>query len=415
MNAAILTIGEEILIGQIVDTNSAWIASELNLIGISVREIVSITDSGSVIKDAINQLLNKYDIVLATGGLGPTNDDITKQAICDLFDSHLIVHSPTLEHIREIFSRRSLPLTDLNAKQAEVPANCQVLFNPNGTAPGMWFDLQGKVLVSMPGVPFEMKALMELHVLPRLKELSGSDIIVHRTIHTYGIPESFLAEKLSDWENNLPSNVSLAYLPSPISIRLRISSIGTNRILTEHIIKGEEEKLKRIIPEYIFGYEKDTMESVVAELLLATNSKLALAESCTGGTIAHLITMQAGASAYFVGGVVAYSNEIKISQLGVNPELISSFGAVSQQVVETMANGVREKFNADYSISTSGIAGPTGATPGKPVGTLWVAVSSRKKTVSKMLKFGADRERNIIRSSISALNMLRELLLEEKK
>jgi nicotinamide-nucleotide amidase len=267
----------------------------------------------------------------------------------------------------------------------------------------------------MPGVPFEMKALMELLVLPRLKELSGSDIIVHRTIHTYGIPESFLAEKLSDWENNLPSNVSLAYLPSPISIRLRISSIGTNRILTEHIIKGEEEKLKRIIPEYIFGYEKDTMESVVAELLLATNSKLALAESCTGGTIAHLITMQAGASAYFVGGVVAYSNEIKISQLGVNPELISSFGAVSQQVVETMANGVREKFNADYSISTSGIAGPTGATPGKPVGTLWVAVSSRKKTVSKMLKFGADRERNIIRSSISALNMLRELLLEEKK
>lgn len=415
MNAALLTIGEEILIGQIIDTNSAWLGNELSLIGISVRNITSISDSSDDIKDAISQLLGKYDIVISTGGLGPTSDDITKNILCEYFNSELVLHEPTLELIRQIFTKRGLPLTELNAKQAEVPRVCEILLNPLGTAPGMWFKPNGKIFISLPGVPFEMKAIMEQTVLPRLKAMVGSRVIIHKTIHTFGLPESFLAQMLEQWELELPRDIKVAYLPSPTSIRLRLTSSGANRDIIERNIQEQINKLYTIIPDYIFGYDKDTMAEVVGHLLRERKETLTLAESCTGGTIAHLVTQVSGSSSYFLGGIVAYSNEVKINELRVPKELIEQFGAVSQQVVEAMAIGVRKKFMSDFSIATSGIAGPTGATTGKPVGTVWVAVTSRNKTVSQSFNFGSDRERNILRSSVTALNMLRLFISEEKK
>lgn len=415
MYATIITIGEEILIGQIVDTNSAWMGSELNKVGVKVRQIISISDTDEQIKSTVKQSINDSDIVLITGGLGPTNDDITKQALCQLFGGDLVVHEPTLEHIRQIFIKRGLPLTELNAKQAEVPSNCEVLHNRLGTAPGMWFQVQSKAVVAMPGVPFEMKAIMQEHILPRLMATSGGLNIVHKTIQTFGLPESFLAEKLTEWEGNMPNNIKVAYLPNPTSIRIRLSSSGHKKELVELEIQKQVETLLKIIPNNIFGYEDDTMASVVGNLLANDGFKLSVAESCTGGTIAHLITQQPGSSRYFTGGVVAYSNQVKISSLGVDSQLIEAHGAVSQQVVEAMATGVMKVLNTDYAIATSGIAGPTGATPGKPVGTVWVAVSSRQTAVSQKLNFGSDRERNILRSSVAALNMLRLLILSEKK
>lgn len=415
MEAAILTIGEEILIGQIVDTNSAWMAQELNRIGIAVKKIVSISDSDNEIQSSVNELLKQYDIVLSTGGLGPTSDDITKQSLCKLFNSKLVLHNPTLEHIREIFTKRGLPLTELNIKQAEVPHNCEVLFNSNGTAPGMWFNLEGKIFISMPGVPFEMKFIMTMHILPRLKERNGGGEIIHKTIQTFGLPESFLAEKLSRWESDLPKNIKLAYLPSPHSIRLRLSSIGSNKELVEQDIKNQIDKLYSIIPNNIFGFEHDTMASVVGRLMIENKHTLAVAESCTGGTISQLITQVPGSSQYFLGGVVSYSNEIKTSELGVNQDLIMMYGAVSQQVVNAMAEGIRIRFKSDFSVATSGIAGPTGGSEQKPVGTVWIAVSSNQGTISQMFNFGSDRDRNILRSSVTALNMLRLKIGNEKK
>lgn len=415
MNAAILTIGEEILIGQIVDTNSAWMATELNNIGVSVRRIVSISDSLEEIKSTVNELFNEYEIVLVTGGLGPTNDDITKHALCELFNAELIVHKPTLDHVAGIFAQRGLPLTELNAKQAEEPNNCEVLFNPKGTAPAMLFRNGEKILVSMPGVPFEMKAIMELHVIPEIKSKNSTRVVYHKNIQTFGLPESFLAERISTWEQNLPENTSLAYLPSPNAIRLRLSTTGTNISLIKNNVQLQIEKLKSIIPDNIFGFDDDTMAIVVARLLIEKSAKVAVAESCTGGTIAQLLTENSGSSEYFVGGVVAYSNTIKVEQLKVSIADIEKYGAVSQQVVEAMAKNVRSIFKSDYAIATSGIAGPTGATQGKPVGTVWIAISTPQGTVSEMHTFGGDRYRNILRSSVTALNMLRRILLEEKK
>lgn len=414
MEAAILTIGEEILIGQIVDTNSAWIAQELNKIGISVKKIISISDSDSEIQSAVNQLLNNYDIVLSTGGLGPTSDDITKQSLCKVFGSKLVLHNETLDHVREIFEKRGLPLTEINSKQAELPDNCEVLYNSMGTAPGMLFHRDGRYFISMPGVPFEMKAIMEKHVIPRFRNNEGGEEIVHKTIHTYGLPESFLAEKISDWESNLPNNIKLAYLPSPLSIRLRLSSKGFNRHIIDVEIQDQIEKLLRIIPENIFGYDNDTLASVVGRLLTDNGLTLSTAESCTGGTLSQLITQVPGSSNYFLGGIISYSNLIKINELGVRKELIEEHGAVSQQVVEAMAEGIKNRFGSHYSIATSGIAGPTGGTPLKPVGTVWVAISSMHGTISQQFIFGSDRERNILRSSASALNMLRIQIEREK-
>jgi nicotinamide-nucleotide amidase len=415
MNAAILTIGTEILIGQVIDTNSAWMANELNQIGVSIQTIISISDSGDEIKSTVEQLLNKYDLVLVTGGLGPTSDDITTQILCEVFNSKLVFHELTLQHIESIFAKRNLPLTELNRNQALVPECCEVLFNSNGTAPGMWFTKNCSILVAMPGVPFEMKGIMEQYVIPKLAALRKDSVIVHKTIQTFGLPESFLAQKLEEWERDMPSSISIAYLPSPISIRVRLSSVGTNKVEIEKAIDQQVQKLLTIIPNYVFGFDDDSLASAVGVLLNKYGKSLSLAESCTGGTISQLITQISGSSAYYKGGVVAYSNEIKVNFLNVDNALIIEHGAVSQQVVEAMANGVRAKFKTDYSIATSGIAGPTGATPGKPVGLVWIAVSTPEGTISKSFAFSNDRERNILRSSVTALNMLRlELVILTK-
>lgn len=413
MVAELFTIGDEILIGQIVDTNSAWIAEKLNLIGIPVNRILSIPDSKIIIQKSIEEAFINSDIILMTGGLGPTNDDITKLTLNELFKGKLIIHEPTLEHISTLFKNRGLGLTELNRKQAEIPDCCTVLLNKLGTAPGMWFEKEGKILISLPGVPFEMIGLMENEVLPRLSSLNVDQIVVHRTIQTFGLPESFLAEKLSDWENQLPKLIKLAYLPSPTSIRLRLSAYGEKDTNLSDLIEVEIKKLYKVIPDYIYGEGEITLQEVIGQLLKLNNATLSTAESCTGGTIAHLITQIPGSSDYFKGSVVAYSNQVKEELLGVDPIIISQFGAVSKPVVEAMAKGVKEKLKTDYSIAVSGIAGPDGGTLEKPVGTVWIAIASNNSLYSKELKFTNDRARNIIRSSATALNMLRLMMIDE--
>jgi nicotinamide-nucleotide amidase len=413
MKAELITIGDEILIGQIVDTNSAWIAENLNLIGIQVDRIVSISDSKLDIQKTIDAAFIDSDIVILTGGLGPTNDDITKSTLNEYFKGNLVIHQPSLEHITSIFRARGLELTELNRRQAEVPDCCTVLQNSLGTAPGMWFDKEGKILVSLPGVPFEMTGLMVIEVLPRLSKLITNQIVVHRTIQTFGLPESFLAEKLAGWENQLPKQVKLAYLPNPTSIRLRLSAFGDKGMNLNDLIDNEVKKLYQVIPTYIFGEGEDTLQEVIGRLLKMNNASLSTAESCTGGTIAHLITQVPGSSEYFKGSVIAYSNEVKEDILGVDPELIKKNGAVSKSVVEAMALAVKMKLRTDYSIAVSGIAGPNGGTLEKPVGTVWIAIASNKSLFSKELKFTNDRIRNIIRTSATALNMLRLRLIDE--
>lgn len=414
MDAAILTIGEEILIGQIVDTNSQWMATQLNAIGVNVRTILSIGDTRQEIKDAVKLLLENHQIVLITGGLGPTNDDVTKLTLCEFFDANMVVHKPTLEHITKIFGNRGMPLTELNAKQAEVPDNCKVLHNPTGTAPAMLFEQDGKMIVSMPGVPFEMKAIMELHVLPEIRLRDNGRIVYHKNILTFGLPESFLAERIASWENSLPKHIALAYLPGPNSIRLRLSGIGYNESELKQEIQGLIDQLITIIPDHVFGYDEDNMAKVAGRLLEEKLATVSVAESCTGGTIAQLFTENSGSSNYFLGGVVAYANSIKEEELNVPVELIERYGAVSRQVVESMAMNVQKKFKSDYSIATSGIAGPTGGTPEKPVGTVWIAIATPNGVFSHLHAFGSDRKRNILRSSVTAINTLRLMLLENK-
>ena len=414
MNAEIVTIGDEILIGQIVDTNSAWIAQELNSIGFEVSRITSISDSGNEIKSAIDESFSRVDVVLMTGGLGPTSDDITKPALASYFGTTLTLHKPTLEHIATLFEQRGLPLTDSNRAQALLPTTCKVIPNIQGTAPGMMFHSGNKVLISMPGVPFEMKEIMQSHILPWLKHHGKMlDIIRHKTIHTFGLPESFLSEKLTSWERALPSHIKVAYLPSPTAIRLRLTARGRNLDMLETSIKKAAYELLAEIPNEAFGYNNTSMAEVVGQLHTLTNTSVCTAESCTGGTIAQMLTAVPGSSRYFMGSVVAYANSVKEGVLNVNSSEIEFSGAVSKEVVESMAKGALRIFGTDYAIATSGIAGPGGGSHEKPVGTVWIAVAARDRVVSQLFRFGTDREKNIIRSSVSALNMLRLLLFEE--
>jgi len=413
MIAELITIGDEILIGQIVDTNSAWIAENLNFIGIKVNRILSIADTQEAIKTTLDESFSRSDVIIMTGGLGPTNDDVTKVTLNEYFKGNLIVHEPSLAQIASFFSRRGMELTELNRKQAEVPDCCQVLNNLLGTAPGMWFEKEGKILVSLPGVPFEMIGLMESEVILRLSKLTANAVVIHRTIQTFGLPESFLAEKLTSWEGQLPVNIKLAYLPSPTSIRLRLSAYGEARMNLKEVIDSEVKKLYQVIPKYIFGEGEDSLQSVIGQMLKLKNASLSTAESCTGGTIAHLLTQIPGSSAYFKGSIVAYSNQVKEEILGVDPELIKKFGAVSIPVVESMAKNVKEKLKTDYAIAVSGIAGPDGGTIDKSLGTVCFAIISNKALISKQLIFTSDRQRNILRTSVTALNMLRLLLIDE--
>lgn len=412
--AEIITIGDEILIGQIVDTNSAWMASQLNAINVKVEQITSISDTPDHLVQALNDARKRADVVLITGGLGPTKDDRTKKVLCEYFGAKMVLHQATLDHIIEFFRMRGMPdIGLLNREQAMVPDVCQVLFNPQGSAPGMWFELDETIFVSMPGVPFEMKDIMTLHVLPRLVKVNGKGAIFHKTVQTNGIPESKLAEKIESWEDALPENIHLAYLPNPGQIRLRLSAYGNSESELAIQVNDQIEKLKLIIPDAIFGFDNDTLAGVVGKLLLLNNKTMSTAESCSGGYIAHSITSEPGSSRWFKGSVVAYSNETKINLLGVNPVSIDNFGAVSEEVVIQMAEGVRKALKTDYAIATSGIAGPDGGTNEKPVGTVWIALATPNKTFAQKFSLTRSRERNIIRSSQTALDMLRLELLKK--
>ncbi|MDP4207988.1 MAG: competence/damage-inducible protein A [Bacteroidota bacterium] len=414
INAEIITIGDEILIGQIIDSNSAWIAQQLNLLGINVYQITSISDNNKHIINALDLASSRADLILVTGGLGPTRDDLTKSTITNYFNAKLKKDETVLNHIRQLLEPKKVTVNELNIGQADVPDNCQVLHNAYGTAPGMWFEKNEKIYVFMPGVPFEMRGIVKEELLPRLKQYFKSPAIVHKTLMLQGIAESMLAKHIEPWELQLPSNIKLAYLPSPGIIRLRLTARGDSQKALAGLIDVEINKLKPLIEDWFFSEQDEQLEMVISKLLKNNNKTISTAESCTGGKLASLITSISGASEYFRGSVVAYANDIKIKILGVPAEIIATNGAVSQTVVEIMAQQARELFNTDYAIATSGIAGPEGGTPEKPVGTVWIAVSSHNQTITKMYSFGDNnRERNIQRTSSSALNELRKLILLE--
>lgn len=409
--AEIITIGDEILIGQIVDTNSPWMAAELNKIGISVAQITSISDRREHILKALDEAGERADIILLTGGLGPTKDDITKKTMAEYFGSKkMVVHQPTLDIVTAFFKKRNVPLTSLNTLQAEVPDNCEVLLNENGTAPCMLFQKGEKVFISMPGVPFEMMSLMTDKVLPELSKRYQLPSIYHRTILTAGIGESFLADKIEDIESSLPPNIKLAYLPKLGLVRLRLSTsgyAGPDQIAeVEHFAKQIENRVK----EFWVCNEDVAFEKAILDLMQRNKLTLSSAESCTGGYLSHLFTQHAGSSAVFDGGAVVYSNKLKMSILGVNSATLDKHGAVSEETAKEMAEGALRNFDTDFSIALTGIAGPDGGTPEKPVGTIWIAVANKNETVAKRFIFSNKRLQNIERSATAALFMLLTLL-----
>jgi nicotinamide-nucleotide amidase len=414
MIAEIISIGDELLVGQVVNTNATWMAQQLHEIGIPVRQITAIADDAGEITAAFDTAFAQSDVILVTGGLGPTKDDITKYTLCSYFNTELVFHQPTFENLKKLFAARGwgVGIGELNRKQAEVPANCTPLNNHHGTAPGMWFEKDGKILVSLPGVPFEMEAIMEEYILPRLASKDNQRVVAHKTIQTHGIGESLLSEMISEWEDHLPENIKLAYLPQPGLIRLRLTGYGKSKEKILKEIDARISTLQKLIPDLIFGYGDDTLEQVVGRLLREKHMTVSTAESCTGGFLAHLITSVPGASDYFQGSVIAYSNEVKRTSLGVSDESLKQFGAVSEQVVKEMARGARQIFNTDFAISISGIAGPDGGTIEKPVGTVWIAVASKTGVTPQKFMFGEHRGRNIRRAALAALNLLRVSLLK---
>lgn len=408
MKATILTIGDEILIGQITDTNSVSISRHLNSAGIVVYEKASIGDDRRRITERLEQALRETDLVIITGGLGPTKDDITKKTLAGIFSSELVYNEQVGRHVEQMLTARGIEFNELNRAQALVPECCTVLFNRHGTAPGMWFEREGKIVVSLPGVPFEMEHLMQDEVMPRLKKRFNLRQIVHRTLITSGLAESMLAERIEEWETALPEYLKLAYLPNPGAVRLRLSAYEVDGQQVAEEIEERFGQLRKIIPEYVVGYETATVEELVHGALVRGGKTLAVAESCTGGMIAHKFTAMAGASAYFLCGVVSYSNEAKMKVLGVEAGALERYGAVSEQVARQMAEGVRRISGADYGVATTGIAGPTGGSEQKPVGTVWMAVASEKGTTAVVKQCGTDRGQVIGRASAFAIALLRE-------
>jgi len=410
VNVEIITIGDEILIGQIVDTNSAWMAKELNIAGFELAQITSVHDDAQHIIDTLELALKRADIVLFTGGIGPTKDDITKQTLCKYFDTKLIFNESVFQNIERLFVNRPNAMNELNRLQAMVPENCMVIQNAVGTAPITWFEKNGKAIISMPGVPYEMKNAMNLEIIPRLQKQFETPVLLHKTVQVYGFPESALALKIADWENELPSNIKLAYLPNSGIVKLRLSGLSDNALELEIAITQQLELLSDILGNAIVAYEDIPLEQVIGKLLLAKGIMLATAESCTGGNIAHLLTTIPGSSEFFKGSVVAYSNQIKENLLGVNHEDIENEGAVSKIVAEQMAMGARKLLKSDVAIATTGIAGPTGGTAEKPVGTIWISVCYEEKTLTKIYHFGANREQNIQRATQAAFLLVKEII-----
>jgi nicotinamide-nucleotide amidase len=416
MNVEIINIGDELLIGQVVNTNAAWMAEQLNLSGFRVYEATIISDSRDHILQALSEAEKHAEVILISGGIGPTKDDITKHTLCDYFNTRLAFNEEAYRDIESLFARRGYKVTELNRQQAELPENCIGIPNKLGTARGMWFEKEspgrGKIIfVSMPGVPFEMKAMMTDYVIPHLKLIFSTPFIYHKTLLTQGIGESFLAAQIEEWENSLPSNIKLAYLPQPGIVRLRLTGEGSNEGILHQQVDAEVDRLQSLIPEHIFGFDNETLEMIIGRLLREKSATLATAESCTGGAISQLITSIPGSSAYFKGSVVAYANEIKENILGVHSETLRNFGAVSRETVTEMAISLQSKFNVDYAIATSGIAGPDGGTPEKPVGTTWIAIAAPDEVFAIHYLFGDSRDRNIRRTALQALNLLRKKLM----
>jgi len=432
MKTEIINIGNELLIGQVVNTNAAWMAEQLNLAGFTVGRVTAIPDSHDEILAALGEAGDRAAVVIVTGGLGPTKDDITKKALCDFFDARLVFSDEAYVNIVRLFGSRGYPMTESNRQQAFIPDNCVAIPNVNGTAPGMWFQPQPAVgspksatanpksqipnpkyatFVALPGVPFEMKAMMSDHVIPMLRERFRTGVIIHKTVMTQGVGESFLSDILEPWETKLPKNITLAYLPQPGIVRLRLTGTGPDELTVRALIAEEVRKMEALIPQYIYGYDEETLEEIIGKLLLEKKATLATAESCTGGYIAHLVTSVPGSSGYFRGSVVAYSNDIKEHTLGVLPESLSKYGAVSETVVAEMAIGAQTRLEADYVIAVSGIAGPEGGTAEKPVGTTWIAIATPDSVVTRHVLLGDHRERNIRRAALQALNMLRKELV----
>lgn len=419
MRAEILTIGDEILIGQIVNTNSVWMAQQLNLMGIKVVHMASVSDDKEAIIQAFDAAASRAEFVFITGGLGPTKDDITKKTFAEYFNTILEIDERVLNTVKGFFEKRNRELTEINRQQALVPKGCTVIENKNGTAPGMWMKKNNTVFISMPGVPYEMKSMMTEIILPKIKLENKLPHIYHKTVLTQGLGESFLADKIEKWEDALvEKNIKLAYLPQPGIVRLRLSTFGDNMETLKADIETAIEKLKKIIPEYIYGYEnygeeQPGLEKIVSELLRERKQRVSVAESCTGGYIASLFTSLPGSSDIFNGGVIPYQNQIKHELLQVDEKLFETVGAVSKECVIQMADMVRKKLHTDYAIATSGIAGPAGGTDEKPVGTVWVAVASPEKTIALKFIFGDNRQRNIKMTANAALNMLRKIILKE--
>ncbi len=412
MKAEIINIGEELLIGQVVNTNATWIAQRLNEIAIPVTHISIISDNANDIMESLKAAAKRSDLVLITGGLGPTKDDVTKDVLAKYFNTELELNKTVLSDIKIYFQKREMEINELNYLQAMVPKGFDVIRNPEGTAPGLISKKEGKTVIALPGVPYEMKYMIENHIIPGLKKSRKKNFILHKTVLTQGIPESFLAEKLEVWENELPSNLELAYLPSAGTVRLRLTCKSSNKNEAENTIKKEVNKLKQLIPEYIYGYDNDSLEEIIIKSMSEKKLSLGIAESCTGGYLSHLLTSISGSSKCFKGTIVSYSNESKERLLNIPSALIEAHGSVSSQVAEAMAEGARKKFETDYGIGVTGIAGPSGGSKDKPIGLVYIAISDKNEVISEKFLFGDKRERNIIRSSLTALNMLRKRLVK---
>lgn len=410
MKISILTVGDEILIGQIVDTNSAWMGQQLNLIGARVVTIISVGDTMEAIHTGLREALEQGDVVLMSGGLGPTKDDITKKALAEYMGVDMVFHQPTFERIQKMFEVWGRPMNEAHRLQCFMPANAEILPNKMGTAPGMWMEFEGKAIASMPGVPFEMQYLMENEVLPKLKQHFPGQPIAHRTVLTVGEGESHIAERLEDFEDELPEGFKLAYLPQIGQVRLRVTGTGLDDAVLHQILDEKAAILKERFADIIYGYDTETLESAIGKMLRERGLKLATAESCTGGYLAHRITSVAGSSDYFVGSVIAYANEVKMQVLGVKAATLDIHGAVSEQTVIEMAEGAVKVLPADVAIAISGIAGPGGGSDTKPVGLAWIAVSNGQVSKTFSIRAGKDRDKNIQYFTVHALNQLRQFL-----
>lgn len=412
--AEIISIGDELLIGQVVNTNASFMGEQLSMNGLAVGRISAIGDDEQAIMQALDEAASRAQFVFITGGLGPTADDITKPALCRYFNTEMVFNQQALDQVEALFRRRGFPMSERNRQQAWLPASCRPVRNIHGTAPGMWFEKEGVVFVSMPGVPFEMKTMFVDEVIPEVRKRAGGMHYLQKTVMTTGVGESFLADRIKEWEEQLPPFMKLAYLPQPGLVRLRLSGRLMDAALLQNTLNEQVDKLVSLIPEVVYGYDDLLMEEVVGQLLKQQAKTVSTAESCTGGYIAHLFTSIAGSSAYFQGSVVAYANQAKMALLGVDENLINTYGAVSQQVVEAMALGAQERFHTDFALATSGIAGPDGGSEEKPVGTTWIALAGPDGVAAERFQFGEHRGRNIRRAALTAINMLRLALTEKK-